>query len=60
MQVSISQEVNEKITKKAEEYGVTKSAFCAFVLGSYFDQMDTVTEQMNKTFENIVSGGQKK
>ena len=39
--VTVSDEVNEKLNDFSKRYGIAKSAMCAFVIGQWIDQKET-------------------
>ena len=47
--VMISDEVNLKLNVLSKKYGMAKSAMCAFVIGQWLDQKETVE---NALFSN--------
>lgn len=42
LQITVSDDVYEKVMKITKEYGFTASAFCALTIMNYFDQREAI------------------
>ncbi len=51
--VTVSDEVNEKLNDLSKRYGMAKSAMCAFVIGQWIDQKETADGVFKQTIANI-------
>ena len=51
--ITISDEVNEKLTAISKRWGVSKSNLCGMVLGQYVDGID----RMYETFDQVATKG---
>ena len=51
--VTVSDEVNEKLNDLSKRYGMAKSAMCAFVIGQWIDQKETAEVVFKKSISDI-------
>ena len=51
--VTVSDEVNEKLNDFSKRYGIAKSAMCAFVIGQWIDQKETAEGVFKQTISDI-------
>lgn len=54
LNITVSDEVNEKLNGIAGKWGVSKSNLCAMVLGQYVDGLDKAYEMLDKYGEGII------
>ena len=51
--VTVSDEVNEKLNDLSKRYGIAKSAMCAFVIGQWIDQKETSEGVFKQSISDI-------
>ena len=51
--VTVSDEINEKLNDLSKRYGMAKSAMCAFVIGQWIDQKETAEGVFKKSISDI-------
>lgn len=51
--VTVSDEVNEKLNDLSKRYGMAKSAMCAFVIGQWIDQKETAEGVFKQAIADI-------
>ena len=51
--VTVSDEVNEKLNGLSKRYGMAKSAMCAFVIGQWIDQKETADGVFKQAISDI-------
>lgn len=51
--VTVSDEVNEKLNDLSKRYGMAKSAMCAFVIGQWIDQKETAEGVFKQSISDI-------
>ena len=51
--VTVSDEVNEKLNDFSKRYGIAKSAMCAFVIGQWIDQKEIAEGVFKETISDI-------
>ena len=51
--VTVSDEVNEKLNDLSKRYGMSKSAMCAFVIGQWIDQKETAEGVFKQSISDI-------
>ena len=51
--VTVSDEINEKLNDLSKRYGMAKSAMCAFVIGQWIDQKETAEGVFKQSISDI-------
>lgn len=46
LQVSISEELDNLISEKSEKIGISKSSYCAFIIGDYIEKQNKIEKQL--------------